>query len=109
MQSLWFRYDEGALWCATQAESVLAHRLRANDRCGFEVSADTPPYRGVRGSGRAALLPEAAPEVLPRLIDRYLGARPTPLATWLMSRLDREVAVRIDQLVVTTWDYSDRM
>jgi nitroimidazol reductase NimA-like FMN-containing flavoprotein (pyridoxamine 5'-phosphate oxidase superfamily) len=109
VQSLWFLADDEALWCATRSSSVLASRLRANDRCGFEISADAPPYRGVRGRGHASLVPELAAHVLPRLIDRYLGAAPSPLAAWLMSRIDDEVAIRIDRLTVTSWDYSARM
>lgn len=109
VQSLWFVYDDGVLWCATQQDSVLAQRLRRDGRCGFEISADTPPYRGVRGTGDATLVPEAAPDVLPRLIRRYQGADPTPLADWLLSRLSTEVAIRIDNLTVTSWDYSGRM
>lgn len=109
VQSLWFVHDDAALWCATQIDSLLVRRLHASNRCGFEVAADTQPYRGVRGTGHATVVPEAAAEILPRLIDRYLGPEPTPLATWLLSRLDREVAVRIDDLAVTTWDYSARM
>jgi hypothetical protein len=109
VQSLWFLADDDALWCATRADSVLAGRLRASDRCGFEVSADAPPYRGVRGRGHATLMPELAANVLPRLIDRYLGAAPSSLAAWLLSRIDDEVAIRIDRLTVTSWDYSDRM
>jgi hypothetical protein len=109
VQSLWFLHEDDALWCATQTDSVLAARLRASDHCGFEVSADSPPYRGVRGTGHATLIPEAAAEVLPRLIHRYLGDEPSSLAAWLLSRLDQEVAVRIDGLAVSTWDYSARM
>lgn len=109
VQSLWFLRDGAALWCATQADSVLAQRLRRDDRCGFEVSADAPPYRGVRGTGHATVVPEAAAAILPRLIARYLGPTPGPLADWLLSRIDTEVAVRIDRLTVTSWDYSGRM
>ncbi len=107
VQSLWFHFDSDALWCCTQADSVLATRLRREPACGFEVSADAPPYRGVRGTGTASLLPGRAADILPVLIERYVG--PSPLADWLMSRLDTEVAVRIDGLVVTSWDYSGRM
>ena len=109
VQSLWFLRDGSQLWCATQTDSVLAQRLRRDDRCGFEVSADAPPYRGVRGTGHATLDPRAAADVLPRLIARYLGPEPGQLADWLMSRIASEVAVRIDRLTVTSWDYSGRM
>ena len=109
VQSLWFVYADNALWCATQATSVLAKRLAADDRIGFEVAADAPPYRGVRGTGRASLHPELAEKVLRQLIARYQGESETDLSSWLLSRLDKEVAVRIDALSLATWDFSGRM
>jgi hypothetical protein len=107
VQSLWFRYENGSLWCATQRDSVLARRLERDDRVGWEVSGDDPPYRGVRGTGQATLNPEASP-VLRLLIERY-GQSGTPLADWLLSRTDNEVAVRITDLYLTSWDFSPRM
>ncbi len=109
VQSLWFLYDNGSLWCATQADAVVVRRLTADPRCGFEVAADAPPYRGVRGGATATIVADAAGEVLPRLIERYLGEEPSPLGTWLMSRIDAEVAIRLDDLQVSSWDYSGRM
>ena len=109
VQSLWFLHEANALWCCTQAESVLALRLRAEGPCGFEVSGDDPPYRGVRGTGYATLDESSAATMLPRLIARYVGTGQSPLADWLLSRIESEVAVRIDGLTVTSWDYSARM
>ncbi|MFM7597277.1 MAG: pyridoxamine 5'-phosphate oxidase family protein [Actinomycetota bacterium] len=109
VQSLWFLYDEESLWCCTQREAVLTRRLIADPRCGFEVSGDLPPYRGVRGTATAEVLPERAADVLPRLIDRYLGDAPNQLANWLLSRLDREVAIRLHDLRLTSFDFTTRM
>lgn len=109
VQSLWFLLEDDALWCATQEDSVLARRLRRDPRCGWEVAADAPPYRGVRGTGQASLEHQSAADVLPRLIDRYLGDTESPIGSWLLSRLDTEVAIRIDGLAVTSWDYTPRM
>ena len=109
VQSLWFLYVDESLWCATQAEALVVRRLRADPRCGFEVAADSPPYRGVRGRGRVDIDTDAAAHVLPRLIERYLGEERTSLGDWLMSRLDTEVALRIHDLTVSSWDYSERM
>lgn len=110
VQSLWFTYDAGALWCATQSASVLATRIARDGRVGWEVSGDDPPYRGVRGTGSASLVddPATVESVLRRLVGRY-GQEGTPLAEWLLGRLASEVAVRIDDLRVTSWDYSPRM
>lgn len=110
VQSLWFLFDDDALWCCTRSDALLTQRLRRNAACGFEIAGDLPPYRGVRGTGVADIhSPDRAAEVLPQLIDRYLGDRDLPLATWLMSRLDDEVAIRIGSLRVTSYDFTTRM
>ena len=109
VQSLWFVYADAALWCATQADSLVARRVTAHPRVGFEIASDDPPYRGVRGHGRATVLPEPAAEVLGMLIERYLGDPTLPLARWLQARVDSEVAIRIDHLVMTSWDFTSRM
>jgi len=109
VQSLWFDFDEGSLWCATQANSVLVKRLSANNQIGFEVSGDLAPYRGVRGTGVASIHPELAERVLHKLIHKYQGSDESELSRWLLSRLDREVAVKITALKLATWDFSGRM
>jgi len=110
VQSVWFDYSDEALWCATQDHSVLAKRIRRDNQVGWEVSPDSPPYRGVRGKGRAELVEDRhqVENVLNRLVDRY-GQSGTPLADWLSARIDSEVAVRITDLRVSSWDYSPRM
>jgi nitroimidazol reductase NimA-like FMN-containing flavoprotein (pyridoxamine 5'-phosphate oxidase superfamily) len=110
VQSVWFDYSEGSLWCATQENSVLARRIRRDSKVGWEVSPDMPPYRGVRGKGRAELVDERVrvEAVLNRLVDRY-GQAGTPLAEWLVRRIDSEIAVCISDLRVSSWDYSPRM
>lgn len=109
VQSLWFLFDGSALWCCTQRDSVVARRLRSDPRCGFEIAGDDPPYRGVRGRGIASMDAGLAAGLLERLISRYLVDSESPLASWLQSRVADEVAVRIDTLVVSSWDYSSRM
>lgn len=107
VQSLWFLHDEDALWCCTQSDAVLTRRITSDPRCGFEVSGDQPPYRGVRGTAKAEILPDRAADMLPRLIERYNA--PRSLADWLLSRLDREVAIRLHSLRVTSFDFTQRM
>ena len=110
VQSVWFDFADDSLWCATQAQSLLATRVRRDKRVGWEVSGDEPPYRGVRGQGVADLLDdsELASDVLGRLVAKY-GQAGTPLEQWLSSRIETELVVRISGLRVTSWDYSPRM
>lgn len=107
--SVWYLYDDGAIWCATQRSAQLAKWLDRNESCAFEVARDAPPYRGVRGQGVATLSDTDGPEVLLKLIDRYLKCRDTAFAQWLIARNGQEVAIRIVPQWLTSWDYSSRM
>ena len=107
--SLWFASDENVIWCATSKVAKVVRFLTANEKCGFEVAADQPPYRGIRGQARATILPERGQEILVRLIDRYLENREERLARWLLSRADGEVAIRLDPIRIQSWDYTPRM
>jgi nitroimidazol reductase NimA-like FMN-containing flavoprotein (pyridoxamine 5'-phosphate oxidase superfamily) len=107
--SLWYRYDGGALWCATSATADIVKHLRRGSRVGFEVGPDVPPYRGVRGTAAASVVPDQGRATLDRLLDRYLDDANAGLAEWLRDRADDEVAVRLDDLRVSSWDFSARM
>jgi len=107
--SVWYVYDDGVIWCATQRSALLVKRLADDPRCAFEVAGDLPPYRGVRGQGSAVLSPADGPAVLLRLIDRYLHRRDSEFARWLIARQENEVAVRIEPDWLTSWDFSARM
>lgn len=107
--SLWFVHEAGALWCASHRKARLTEALMRAPEVGFDVSVNDPPYRGVRGQGRAHLLPEAGAARLETLLDRYLGDRESNLARWLLSRAEDEVAIRIEPTWLTSWDFSARM
>lgn len=109
VMSLWTLWEDGHFWCAVQADSRLAQYCQENARCGYELAGDKPPYRGLRGTANASIVPAAGPNILKRLIHRYLGSETSELAQWLLSRVDTEVALRIAPRRVFTWDYSDRM
>ncbi|MEF8908068.1 MAG: pyridoxamine 5'-phosphate oxidase family protein, partial [Haloarculaceae archaeon] len=53
MLSLWYRRERTRLQCATGADANVVEYLRADGTVAFEVSTNTPPYMGVRGSGTA--------------------------------------------------------
>lgn len=107
--SLWFLFDDGAIWCATPRSARVAVLLERDSRCAFEVAGDLMPYRGVRGQGVARLSRADGPAVLLRLIDRYLHTRESAFARWLIARQQDEVAVRIEPEWLTSWDFSARM
>jgi len=107
--SLWYLYEEGAIWCATQRTAHVVKRLEREPRCGFEIAADRIPYRGIRGRAEATIDLGSGATILTRLIKRYLGGTESQLATWLLARAESEVALRLDALRVSTWDFTERM
>jgi nitroimidazol reductase NimA-like FMN-containing flavoprotein (pyridoxamine 5'-phosphate oxidase superfamily) len=107
--SLWYLYDDDAIWCATQANATVARHLARDGRCAFEIAPNEPPYCGVRGRGRVVVDAQRGAEVLDRLIARYLGPQESPLARWLRRRADQEVALRVGALSVSSWDFTQRM
>jgi len=70
LASLWFVPVEGKLWCASQRSARLVSILTRDPRCAFEVSVETPPYRGVRGPGLAALHDDRGEEILHSLSEQ---------------------------------------
>ena len=83
--------------------------LTRQPRCGFEVASDTPPYCGVRGWGIATVDAEQGPEILRRLLERYLGGCDNPLSERLLSQSATEVALIIEPVRWFTWNYTERM
>lgn len=107
--SLWYLYDDGKLYCATQASAKVVTYLRRDRRCAFEVSADEPPYCGVRGQATATLDASAGADVLERLLRRYLGGTDNELAETLLAKRESEVAIVLEPANIFTWDFTDRM
>lgn len=107
--SLWYLYEAGVFWCATQKTAKVVKYLGNSPYCGFEISSQTIPYRGVRGQGKTTISDANGADVLTRLIDRYLHDRNSRFAHWLLERADTEVVISIRPLWMTSWDFSTRM
>ena len=107
--SLWYVYLDGAIYCATQQSARVVRYLENETRCGFEIASDLPPYCGMRGQARAVIEPEKGADVLEILLNRYLDGTDNQLARGLLSKKDKEVAIRIAPVNITTWNFKDRM
>jgi nitroimidazol reductase NimA-like FMN-containing flavoprotein (pyridoxamine 5'-phosphate oxidase superfamily) len=109
MLSLWYRYRDGELRCATSADADVVAYLEHDDSVAFEVSDNDPPYRGVRGSGTVAVEPDEGKTLLRELFQRYLGGTDNALADRLLAEDREEVALSISPERLYTWDFSERM
>ena len=109
MLSLWYRYRDGVLECATSKQAAVVSYLEYDDQVAFEVSTNHPPYRGVRGRGTATVQDDPEKALLRDLLESYLGDTESALGTRLLSNTREEVTIRIDPAVVYGWDFTDRM
>ena len=95
--------------CATQRTASVVSHLRRDPRCAFDVSVESPPYRGVRGPGLATLHDDRGEEILRTLMDRYLENPPSRLTDFLLARAANETAIAIEPQTLVSWDYRERM
>ena len=100
--SLWYIDINGKIYCATQKTAKIIQYLENHPTCGFEIAADSPPYKGSRGEGTAKIIPSKGPEILKILIKKYLGDKESTLSK-------NEIAIEITQKKIFHYDYSKRM
>ena len=107
--SLWYLYQNNKIICATQNSAKVVSYLKNEPRCAFEISADLPPYCGVRGQAIARIEEDIGGTILIKLLERYLGGTNNPLARTLLAKSDTEVALVLEPKTVYTWDFTSRM
>jgi len=107
--TLWFRYANDAIECATWANAKIVEFLRNDSEIGFDISTNQPPYRGVRGNGTTSLATDRDKTVLRALLERYFGDTDSELAEWLLDDEREEIRIRIRPREIYSWDYSERM
>ena len=109
MLSLWYRYESGRFYCATERSAAVVSFLRENPAVAFEISTNEPPYRGVRGSGSTTIEPDPEKTLLRTLVNRYLGDAESNLARRLLADDRSEVTIEIEPDRLYSWDFSHRM
>lgn len=107
--SLWYYTDNEKIYCATKKDALIVKYITHNSRCSFELAADNPPYRGIRGYGICHINPDSGKQILEKLMNKYLSEKQTKLKQYLTAHNDREVALEIIPYSVSSYDYTRRM
>ena len=107
--SLWYQYRSGVLYCVTHRSSKLVAMLKRNNRVGFEIAADAPPYHGIRGQGTVTMELLGDDPALEQLLGRYIGNLESGFSRWLLSRKEDEYLIVIKPHRLFSWDYRQRM
>ena len=109
VMSLWYTMIGEKIYCATQKKAKIITIIKNNPKIGFEIAADNPPYRGMRGHGKAKVIEHMGKDILDILIDKYLGEKISALSEFLRNNSKNEVAIEISPDKLFTYDYSKRM
>ena len=107
--SLWYVCINGKIFCATQKSAKIVKHLKENPICGFEIAADSPPYKGLRGKGIVKILENNGKKILRILMDKYLDDKESKLSQFLKDNSKTEVAIEITPKKIINYDYSQRM
>ena len=107
--SLWFIQIDEKIYCATQKSAKIVQYLKKNPICGFEIAADKPPYKGVRGNGSVKIIDDVGKDILKILMKKYLGEKESGLSKFLKKNSNNEVAIEITPQNLFYYDYSARM
>ena len=107
--SLWYACINGKIFCATQKSAKIIKYLKENPICGFEIAADSPPYKGLRGKGIVKILENNGKKILRILMDKYLDDKESKLSQFLEDNSKTEVAIEITPKKIINYDYSQRM
>jgi len=107
--SLWYVCNDGKIYCAAQKTAKIVSHLKKNLLCGFEIAADKPPYKGIRGEGTVQILNETGEYVLELLMKKYLRGKESTLSKFLRDNSKTEVAIEITPQKIFHYDYSKRM
>ena len=107
--SLWYEQVGDKIYCATKRTAKIVSYLQSNSKCGFEIAADKPPYKGTRGTGHVKIIESRGQEILKILMKKYLGSKESTLSKYLNANLDNEVALEILPQNIFSYDYSKRM
>jgi nitroimidazol reductase NimA-like FMN-containing flavoprotein (pyridoxamine 5'-phosphate oxidase superfamily) len=110
--SLWYVYMNEKFYCATQNTSKIIKYMRHSPKCGFEISKDHFPYKGIRGYGNALIQQDKGEYILRILLEKYLKEQESSkIYKSLLSEkhLQNEVAIEITPSRIFEWDFKERM
>ncbi len=107
--SLWYKQVGEKIYCATKSSAKIVSYLTDNPKCGFEIAADKPPYKGVRGTGSAIIIQDKGQEILKMVMSKYLGDKESTLSKFLEKNSSSEVAIEITPAKLFVYDYTKRM
>ena len=110
----WYYYDDSTnkLYIETSkySKKIANLGLKRNNIVYYCIDDPNPPYKGVRGKGKAKIYEDVNYNVpiAEKIMVKYLGSLAHPMAAALMSRVrdGDSVILEVSPNYYSTWDYS---
>lgn len=108
----WYLYDPSRekIYLETSKQAKKTHNIRKNENVYFCIDDPNPPYKGVRGKGRARIHEDIDFNVpiAEKIMVKYLGSTQHTMAKTLldMQKKGQSVVLEISPKYYSTWDYS---
>jgi nitroimidazol reductase NimA-like FMN-containing flavoprotein (pyridoxamine 5'-phosphate oxidase superfamily) len=107
----WYYFDESSnnIYFATSKHSKKIANLKGNPLVYFCIDDPNPPYKGVRGKGKARIIQHITDNIsiVEKIMLKYLGSLDHQMARTLVElvRKGEEVVIEINPEYFSTWDY----
>ena len=107
---VWFLYQNGAIYCATEKKSKKYQNILKNNLVYFSVDEDNSEFKGVRGKG-SVLIRDDINQNLPiakKIMIKYTGSTDNEIAKFLLDgvRNGFSVILELTPKYYSTWDHS---
>ena len=106
---VWYHYEGGTFFIATDSTGVKAKSLRKNSTAYFviDIASGSSSPMGVRGRGTAKVIDdiEYATKVTAHNITRYLGSLEGPAANKIMAMAKYSSVIELTPTYIASWKF----
>lgn len=106
---VWFIYENGRFYFATETKSKKIQNILQNKIAYFSVANEEEPFIGVRGKGESHIIYDKNQnyEIAKKIISKYLGNKESRLGKEVMDEIKEglEVIVEIRPKYFSAWTF----
>ena len=107
---VWFLYEKGLIYCATEKKSKKIKNIQNNNIVYFSIDDDNIEYKGVRGKGIARIIDDVDfnVQITEKIIIKYAGDLKSKLAKEVMDEIKNgiEVILEITPKFYSVWSFT---
>lgn len=106
---VWFLYENGVIYCATEKKSKKIQNILKKNIVYFSVDDDNSEFKGVRGKGTVRILedPDSNVSIAEKIIIKYAGDLKSKLAKEVIEEIKTgiEVVLEITPKFYSVWSF----